>query len=243
MASLSAREVVTTTSAQTIKMSFSGSDADVFVYVPGYGGSTGLQTGSKLIQLESIQTISVSVFRDKVPVRALGYTNVKGHARGQRSIAGSLIFAVLNDHPLWELAKNYDYEWSFDRYISAASDASTGRTIFSDIIPPFNIVIYYNNELGNAAILELIGVDITNDGLVTSIEDLLTEKTMQYRARDMREFQAITGANGLSTRDGAFPPTDFNEVSTSSTKNFNTSISLPLSDGRSLAHKLRCINK
>lgn len=181
-------------SAQMIKMSFSGSDADVYAYVP----SSDADNQTKLVYLDSIQTLSVSTFREKSPVRALGYTNVKGHTRGVRTIAGSMIFAVMNDHPLWELSRRYDYEWSFDRYIGTASSGSSN--IFPDVIPPFNVMIMYQNELGSAALVQLMGVDITNDGLVTSVEDLLTEKTIQYRARDLRVFEGVTGANQLNPR-------------------------------------------
>jgi hypothetical protein len=175
-------------------MSFSGQDADVYMYLP----SSDPDGQSGLIYVDSIQTISVSTFRDKSPVRALGYANVKGHTRGVRTIAGSMIFAVLNTHPLRKLINRlvpYDYEWSFDRYSHVAPAGS--NNMFPDMIPPFNVMIVYKNELGSAAMLQLIGIDLTNDGLVTSIEDLLTEKTVQYRARDLRVFQGVQGANGL----------------------------------------------
>lgn len=220
-------------SADTIKMSFSGSDADVYVYVP----SDTADNRTKLISLNSIQTISVSVFRDKVPVRAIGFTNVQGHTRGVRTIAGSMIFAILNDHPFWELVKNYSYEWSYDRYAGQASASQVGRNIYSDIIPPFNIVIAYQNELGSAAVLELIGVDITNDGLVTSIEDLLTEDTMQYRARDMRIFQAVVGANALEPHTGLLAPEAIEDLidSVSTAHSTKNNISIPKAGGKSLA--------
>jgi hypothetical protein len=117
-----------------------------------------------------------------------------------------MIFAVMNLHPLAELLRSYVYEFSFDRYSMEGSGC-----VFPDVIPPFNILVLYQNELGSAALLEIIGVDITNDGIVTSIEDLLTEKTIQYRARDMRVFKAIVGPNQLDPSGDVFTLGDFAE--------------------------------
>lgn len=183
------------TSANAIRMSFSGQDADVYMFV----GGPGFTNQTPLIRLDAIQTISVSVYRDKVPVRAIGYSNVKGHSRGSRAIAGSMIFAVMNDNPLWSALKNYDYDFTYDQYAGQATP--TMDNIYSDMIPPFNFMIVYQNELGSAAVATIIGIDITNDGLVTSVEDLLTEKAIQYKARDYREFQAVEGANLLEPRN------------------------------------------
>lgn len=179
-------------------MSFSGSDATVYAYLPVRNPK---DTNHGLVRLDSIQTVSVSVFREKVPVRALGYANVKGHARGPRTIAGSLVFAVINVHPLLKLMSLTDYDWSFDRFNSASSGIDPNR-IFPDIIPPFNLMIEYNNELGSSARCHIIGVDITNDGIVSSIEDLLTEKTMQYRCRDYAIFEGIQGKNKVPPGSG-----------------------------------------
>jgi hypothetical protein len=184
-------EVAFADRADVIKMSFSGQDADVYAFVPG----PGVLNRSQLVHLDALQTLTVSVFREKVPVRAIGYGNVIGHTRGPRTIAGSMIYTVLGDHPLKGLFQQYIYDWTFDGAYSG-STLSDDQYIFPDVIPPFHVIVQYQNELGNAAALEVLGIDITNDGLVTSIEDLITEKAIQFRARDVRVFKGVTGANG-----------------------------------------------
>ena len=48
--------------------------------------------------LGSLQTLSISTHQDKRPVRSLGNMNAKDYVMGQRTIAGSLVFAVFDRH-------------------------------------------------------------------------------------------------------------------------------------------------
>lgn len=50
-------------------------------------------------QLGSLQTLTYSVYTAKSPVRALGFRNSINHVRGGRTIAGTLIFNQLYNHP------------------------------------------------------------------------------------------------------------------------------------------------
>lgn len=215
-----------------IRMSFSGHDARVYAQVTGPGTTN--QT--ELVHLDSIQTISVSIFREKVPVRALGYTNVRGYTRGPRTIAGSMIFAIFHDHPLHALMRknDYFYDFSYDAPFTGGR-LSDITTTFADYIPPMNLLIEYQNELGSAAVLGLIGVELTTDGITTSIEDILTEDTFQWVARDVTNFRAVQGANER-------PPDDplINQVSNqllTTGASFNE-LQVEVADGRDLKSKL-----
>jgi hypothetical protein len=180
------------------KMSFSGQDAKVFAYHTYYSvDSSGTPVqGVAAFEVDALQTISISVFREKIPVRALGFSNVIGHTRGPRSLSGSLIFTALHDHPLKQLFKKYDYDFSYDVERNGKPWSDIEWTyIYPDVIPPFNLLVNYKNELGYSAMMHILGVDIINDGIVTSVEDMITENTMQYRARDMHVFKAEVGAN------------------------------------------------
>ena len=46
----------------------------------------------------------------------------------------------------------------------------------------------YASELGYRASFALTGVDLISDGIVTSVEDMITENTYQYKARDLVVF-------------------------------------------------------
>ena len=53
----------------------------------------------KVYELGSIQTLSYSVYTAKSPVKSLGFRNVINTTRGTRTIAGTMIFNQLYNHP------------------------------------------------------------------------------------------------------------------------------------------------
>ena len=97
------------------RYSYSGADTKVFCWVTGYPET--------YVELESVHTISVSVHEQKGQARALGYRSPKGLSRGVRTIAGSMIFNVIEEHPLapiLEKCRQYNLwsrGWSMDASI------------------------------------------------------------------------------------------------------------------------------
>ena len=191
-------------SAKIAGLSFSGADCKAYATVPYRFFKNAYNTGNNsatqvpsLVRLKDLQTASISVYRDVSPVRALGHRNVRSHVRGQRTIAGSLIFAIIDEHPLQALLDTWIYEYSYDVGYWDGHN-------FPDQVPPFNLHLIYNAELpskydqrtsvrkqvADAAhgSITVLGLSLTNDGTVTSIEDLLTENTYQYVARDLHIF-------------------------------------------------------
>ena len=78
----------------------------------------------------TLQTISYSIHQEKTPVRVLGNMNAKDWVFGPRTIAGSLVFAVLNKH------------WLVDIYDQLYDNAEMkGWHFIADEIPPFNIIL------------------------------------------------------------------------------------------------------
>ncbi len=63
------------------------------------------------IELTALHTVSISIHEPRGVARSLGYRNVKGFARSVRTIAGSLIMTVIEDHPLRDLMLR-DYQWA-----------------------------------------------------------------------------------------------------------------------------------
>lgn len=59
------------------------------------------------------------------------------------------------------------------------------RPTHADQIPPFDIVLSAANEMGVRARLVLFGVEILNDGIGVSIDDLVMEQQLQFIALDM----------------------------------------------------------
>lgn len=240
------------TPTKTYRYSYSGSDADVYAYYPGME--------DEITQLESLHTISVSVHEAKGQARALGYRGIKGIARGVRTIAGSMILTVIEDHPLRQLLSTVGPYmaresatwggWSFDRSVAGTGTALQGLEFtnrLSTLLPPFNILVQYASEgakfnekwsdvedirfdtisyqpehearradesrkeyrerrksekyyagtgfvekaqalsmeiPGAAMVVE--GIEIIDSGIVTSINDVVSEISMSFLARDFK---------------------------------------------------------
>jgi hypothetical protein len=212
------------------RYSFSGADAKAYVYFEGMEDT--------IRQLEALHTISVSVHEAKGQARALGFRGIKGMARGVRTIAGSIIFTVIEDNPLRPLMDNLrDFEsrvntvwpgWSVDRHEIGVGTAFGGDLNFSNriapLLPPTNVLIEYQSEgamwsprgdistftveevlaLGTsesfqqkqiartqAASIEgsgllLRGVEFIDEGIVTSINDVVSEVTLSFIATDFK---------------------------------------------------------
>lgn len=159
--------------------SFSG--ADIVASITPLGG--------KPIIFGEIQTISYSIYRPMMPVTTLGRINPKGIVRGPRTIAGSLIFTVFDRHVLRNVMDAYsskDNSQFKDSYsLTEADMTDLRRYAKTDEMPPFDINVNFLNEYGNSATLNLYGVYIMTEGQTMSIEDMITENTMQYIAMDI----------------------------------------------------------
>lgn len=121
-------------------------------------------------ELGSLKGINYSSFREKIAVRGLGRVHAKGYTRGQRTIAGTLAFTVLQTHELLNFA-----------------DASKGEGYHAmlDQIEPFHMLLLFGNEYGSMSSLHLFNVDIGTESQDMSIGDLETTNVMNFYATDM----------------------------------------------------------
>ena len=62
---------------------------------------------------------------------------------------------------------------------------------FIDEIPPFDITVNFLNEYGQASVMEIYGVEILNEGMGLSVDDLTTEKACTFIARNIKEMRAM----------------------------------------------------
>lgn len=154
--------------------SFSGADITCVVHVLG-------NEGKEPFVIANAQTLSYSIHREKVPVRALGHTYPMGWCRGGRTIAGSIIFTMLDREILWDLVQAYavDVEWDDEDHRHSAYSPML------DQLPPFDISITFSNEYGDMAVMAIYGVELVDEGTVLSIDDLIVEKTCSWVARDI----------------------------------------------------------
>lgn len=128
-----------------------------------------------LITLATVSSLSIQAYREKVPVRALGCTAPKGFTRGARTVAGSLVFAQFDEHALADFLYTPPTEWAHE---------NIGSLTNPDQLPPMTIVAQFANEYGTLSELSIMGLEFVDDGLVLSIEDIYTEGTCTYVARD-----------------------------------------------------------
>lgn len=145
--------------------SFSGTDALVFAILP--------QTEPVLIG--SISTLSYSMYRDKKPVPVIGKINMGGYTRGVRLYAGTMIFTLINQHWINELKDAIPW-----------IDNVGVQKI--DELPLMDLMVVCANEYGAAMQMMLYGVEVTEEGQVISIENLFTENTFSFVARDLSNF-------------------------------------------------------
>ena len=165
------------------------------------------------VVIGELASITYSVTREKAPIFTMGDPNPRSFSRGKRGIAGSLVFTIFDRDALKgikESDKGRVHRSKFnssDRYTgegvsSPHEDSSIGLddnfafwstpevSHYSDEIPPFDISISFLNEYGNAAAMSIYGVELTNEGMGLSIDDITTEKACSFVARGLSDMNA-----------------------------------------------------
>lgn len=66
------------------------------------------------------------------------------------------------------------------------------ESYYADEIPPFDITINFANEYGQRALLRIYGVELLNEGMGLSIDDISTEKALTFVAREIGHMQSLT---------------------------------------------------
>lgn len=153
----------------------------------------------KPLQLGELQTISYSIHRENSPVRVLGRVNPKGFVKGNRTIAGSLIFIVFNTYAFYRLEQYKQLVYGTGGMFNLAQ---TPMFPLADMLPPFDIVLTFANEYGSSSRMKILGVTIVDEGGTMSIDDLVTESTMTFMARGI---QPLTAYNPEMIDDGNRP--------------------------------------
>ena len=189
-------------------MAFAQSSGYTKTYTSFSGADIKATFGNILIG--ELQAITYSVTREKSPIYTMGDPNPRSFSRGKRGIAGSLVFTVFDRDSLHEVkeqskvyrqglnqtawnpnSKNELYavheEESFgaERNISAWQNAS--KPAYTDEVPPFDISISFMNEYGQSSQMRIYGVEILNEGMGMSIDDITTEKSCTFVARGLED--------------------------------------------------------
>lgn len=170
----------------TYNYSFSGTDVKAVA-----------ETESSVFALKSLATISFQVNEQKSPVRRLGRQHVVGFTRSIKTIAGTMVFVILNDHPLKELMPNNNLTLRHKDV-----DPNTLPYHATNILP-FNLRLKYKTEHSyelSYAELFIEGIEITSQSIVTSVNDMVTELVVQFLAKDYKEFNFKSNESILASR-------------------------------------------
>jgi hypothetical protein len=142
---------------------------------------------SNIIHIGEVQTISYSVYRGKEMVKSLGQATPRGYTRGFVTIAGTIIFTVFDEAVLSQFM----------------NEAQITRV---DQLPPLDLYVIYANEFGGVSKMSLYNVEFLNEGQVSSIQDLVTENSVNYVARHITKMKNVHKEDIFSS-DGT-PPAD-----------------------------------
>lgn len=176
-----------------------------------YSGADIMATfGGKVIG--ELQAITYSVTREKGPIYTMGDPNPRSFSRGKRGIAGSLVFTVFDrdalhqmktiDTPVHRHALNSStdrtdeikpvHEYNVDSGNIGSRWSEKQAPKYSDEIPPFDVTINFLNEYGQSAKMTIFGVEILNEGMGMSIDDITTEKACTFIARGIDDMVSDT---------------------------------------------------
>jgi len=161
------------------------------------GHSAGKGTG--LLYLGSVMSLSYSVYRDKTPVFNCGSHLIDGFSIANKYVAGSLITIMYEYDEFAEFMSHLDLKGDRDgsrtvpveEYQNAVG-IKEFHTFMRDDLIPFNIHAIFTNEYtGSTREIVIYDATFINNGQVMSIQDLITENTLQYVARDISEQHSI----------------------------------------------------
>jgi len=177
-----------------IRYSFSGADCRAYGYfdsgkpTPENIGHDDLWLYPRIpVLLNNFATISLSIHESKSPVRRLGHMAPVGYTRAVRTIAGSMVLTIIgSNHPLTELSIKDPY--SITHFSMDSDNSSNIVTKMS----PFNLILLYKSELPGASgsKMKIKGVEFINEGIVTSVNDLVSEVVLQFVALDIEQFES-----------------------------------------------------
>jgi hypothetical protein len=149
-------------------------------------------------------TISYYSFREKYEVQTIGSSNVRGRTRGTRTVAGTLIFAATNEHPLLPLLR------------SGAVRSTFSGILYPDELMPFDIILsflsqnpdQYDPHSTVASRIVLSGIDIGNESSTISIHQSNTESVMQFMALGLTPMIDASGIWPGQDAEGGRAPID-----------------------------------
>lgn len=193
--------------ASTTFESMSGANTIIVLEFPTFEGSG--YEGSVYVKMNSVTTLSWSVYRAKIPVTPIGENTVTGFALGNKTVAGHIIKTLTYADEFTSVVEYYSklaIKYKQDNYyenlgskqpISLDSNYKITQknfdSLMKDDLLPFNIHAYSISEYTGKIVKDSIyGCTIINTGQVQSIENLITENTISFMAKYLEQNKDVT---------------------------------------------------
>lgn len=180
-----------------------GSDIQVLLEFP----TVLIENNPAILHMASALTVSYSVHRAKTPVYNLGQPILDGFGIGKKYVAGSMITIAYDQDEISDFISNTlkkvnENDAGNQRFtrsaleIEALNDPTQRlstkhiHTIMRDDLTPFNIHLIMSEEnYGDERLRRIViyGANFINNGQVMSIEDIVTENTLSFIGKDIRE--------------------------------------------------------
>ena len=187
--------------------SMSGSNTIIVLEFPTFEGSG--YDGSVYVKMNSVTTLSWSVYRAKIPVTPIGENTVSGFALGNKTVAGHIIKTLTYADEFTSVVEYYSklsLEYKKNNYyenlgskqpISLDSKYKITQknfdSLMKDDLLPFNIHAYSISEYTGKIVKDSIyGCTIINTGQVQSIENLITENTISFMGKYLEQNKDVT---------------------------------------------------
>lgn len=161
---------------------------------------------SLYIHMGTLVTVSHSVARSKIPVYLLGDTTMSGLALGNKMVAGSIVKLYTRNDPITQHIKRFvDARFEKVRKEKLKSFGNVTDNLsykemseyMRDDLSPFNIHMITMSESDieegqKFGVDTIIGATIINTGNVFSIENLISEETISFVAKEVKYQTDVT---------------------------------------------------
>ena len=157
-----------------------------------------------ILNMGSVVTVSYSVYRTKTPVFSLGQPLINGLGLGNKYVAGSLIGIMFDIEEISNFINEYvasnEDSISSDENLTGTIEITTStykeiHTVMKDDLTSFNIHCLMDDEYygaDRARRVIIYDAQFVTSGQVMSIDDIVTEYTTSFIARDIREQHRLT---------------------------------------------------
>jgi hypothetical protein len=111
----------------------------------------------------------------------------------------TLVGAALATNVLFNAAGNAAIQANGQPFVQLHGSQAGELWTYEDQIPPFDITVTFANEYGNAAYMTINDVEILNEGMGVSIDDINLERACTFIARRCQRIRPGFASSGAAS--------------------------------------------